>query len=131
MKKVACFIYPNFSLYEISPLTSTLSLNFGIEIDYIASSLATVYSEDGLPCIPTKVFRDIQIDDYSCFLLPGMVDITPALLDDDLMRFLATLKGRDSKIAAISSAPILLAKAGLLTDTRFTGGIWQNFFWVF
>ena len=24
--------------------------------------------------------------------------------------------------------PILLAKAGLLNDTKFTGGIWQNFF---
>ena len=39
------------------------------------------------------------------------------------------LKGReDILIAAISSAPLLLAKAGLLKDTKFTGGIWQNFF---
>ena len=32
------------------------------------------------------------------------------------------------RIAAISSAPILLAKAGLLKNTKFTSGIWQNFF---
>ena len=31
-------------------------------------------------------------------------------------------------IAAISSAPLLLAKAGLLRTQKFTGGIWQNFF---
>lgn len=35
---------------------------------------------------------------------------------------------QDILIAAISSAPLLLAKAGLLKDTKFTGGIWQNFF---
>lgn len=34
---------------------------------------------------------------------------------------------QDILIAAISSAPLLLAKAGLLNDTKFTGGIWQNF----
>ena len=32
-------------------------------------------------------------------------------------------------IAAISSAPLLLAKAGSVEgNTKFTGGIWQNFF---
>ena len=38
------------------------------------------------------------------------------------------MKQQEILIAAISSAPILLAKAGLLKDTQFTGGIWQNFF---
>ena len=28
MKKVLCIIYPNFSLYEIAALTSTLALSF-------------------------------------------------------------------------------------------------------
>ncbi|MFR7863725.1 MAG: 4-methyl-5(B-hydroxyethyl)-thiazole monophosphate biosynthesis protein, partial [Streptococcus salivarius] len=28
MKKVLCIIYPNFSLYEIASLPSTLSLSF-------------------------------------------------------------------------------------------------------
>ena len=49
MKKVACLLYPNFSLYEIAPLTSTLVLSFGKKIDYIATSKETIYSEDGLP----------------------------------------------------------------------------------
>ena len=128
MKKVLCVIYPNFSLYEITALTSTLALSFDITIDYVASENSMVVSEDGLPCQPTKTLNQIRIEDYSCVILPGMVNIGPALQDEKLISFLRSLAEQDILIAAISSAPLLLAKAGLLNDTEFTGGIWQNFF---
>ncbi len=128
MKKVLCIIYPNFSLYEITALTSTLALSFDIMIDYVASDYSIVISEDGLPCQPTKTLDQICIEEYSCIILPGMVNIGPALQDEKLNSFLKGLGKQDILIAAISSAPILLAKAGLLKDTKFTGGIWQNFF---
>ena len=128
MKKVLCIIYPNFSLYEITALTSTLALSFDITIDYAASDHSMVVSEDGLPCQPTKTLDQICIEEYSCVILPGMVNIGPALQDEKLISFLRDLGEQDILIAAISSAPLLLAKAGLLKDTKFTGGIWQNFF---
>jgi len=128
MKKVLCLIYPNFSLYEITALTSTLALSFDITIDYVASEHSIVVSEDGLPCQPTKTLDQICIEEYSCVILPGMVNIGPALQDEKLISFLRDLGEQDILIAAISSAPLLLAKAGLLKDTKFTGGIWQNFF---
>ena len=128
MKKVLCIIYPNFSLYEITALTSTLALSFDITIDYVASEHSMMVSEDGLPCQSTKTLDQIRIEDYSCVILPGMVNIGPALKDEKLLSFLRDLGEQDILIAAISSAPLLLAKAGLLKDTKFTGGIWQNFF---
>ena len=128
MKKVLCIIYPNFSLYEITALSSTLALSFDITIDYVASDHSMVVSEDGLPCQPTKTLDQIRIEEYSCVILPGMVNIGPALQDEKLISFLRDLGEQDILIAAISSAPLLLAKAGLLKDTKFTGGIWQNFF---
>lgn len=128
MKKVLCLIYPNFSLYEITALTSTLALSFDVTIDYVASDHSMVVSEDGLPCQPTKTLDQICIEEYSCVILPGMVNIGPALQDEKLISFLRDLGEQDILIAAISSAPLLLAKAGLLKDTKFTGGIWQNFF---
>lgn len=128
MKKVLCLIYPNFSLYEITALTSTLALSFDVTIDYVASDHSMVVSEDGLLCQPTKTLDQICIEEYSCVILPGMVNIGPALQDEKLISFLKGLGGQDILIAAISSAPLLLAKAGLLKDTKFTGGIWQNFF---
>lgn len=128
MKKVLCIIYPNFSLYEITTLTSTLALSFDITIDYVASDNSIVISEDGLPCQPTKTLDQVHIEEYSCVILPGMVNVDPALQDEKLISFLRSLDEQDILIAAISSAPLLLAKAGLLKDTKFTGGIWQNFF---
>ena len=128
MKKVLCIIYPNFSLYEITTLTSTLALSFDVTIDYVASEHSIVISEDGLPCQPTKTLDQVHIEEYSCVILPGMVNIGPALQDEKLISFLRELGEQDVLIAAISSASLLLAKAGLLKDTKFTGGIWQNFF---
>ena len=128
MKKVLCIIYPNFSLYEITALTSTLALSFNVTIDYAASDHSMVVSEDGLLCQPTKTLDQICIEEYSCVILPGMVNIGPALQDEKLISFLRDLGEQDILIAAISSAPLLLAKAGLLKATKFTGGIWQNFF---
>ena len=128
MKKVLCIIYPNFSLYEVVGLTSTLALSFGIEIDYVGSDRGIITSEDGLACQPTRTLDEVVIEDYSCVILPGMINIVPTLHDEKLISFLGSLKQQEVFIAAISSAPILLAKAGLLEDTKFTGGIWQNFF---
>ena len=128
MKKALCIIYPNFSLYEVVGLTSTLALSFGIEIDYVGSDRGIITSEDGLACQPTRTLDEVVIEDYSCVILPGMINIAPALHDEKLISFLRSLKQQEVLIAAISSAPILLAKAGLLKDTKFTGGIWQNFF---
>ena len=128
MKKALCIIYPNFSLYEVVGLTSTLALSFGIEIDYVGSDRGIITSEDGLACQPTRTLDEVVIEDYSCVILPGMINIAPALHDEKLISFLRSLNQQEILIAAISSAPILLAKAGLLKDTKFTGGIWQNFF---
>ena len=128
MKKVLCIIYPNFSLYEVVCLTSTLALSFGIEIDYVGSDRGIITSEDGLACQPTRTLDEVVIEDYSCIILPGMINIAPALHDEKLISFLRSLNQQEILIAAISSAPILLAKAGLLKDNKFTGGIWQNFF---
>lgn len=131
MKKVACVIYPNFSLYEIVDLTSSLVLQYGIKVDYIAANKENILSEDGLICQATKTFDEVELNEYSCIVLPGMSDFTSALKDELLIQFLKQLKGKSIVIAAISSAPILLAKAGLLEDITFTGGIWQNFFGYF
>ena len=128
MKKVLCLIYPNFSLYEVVSLTSALALSFGVEVDYAGSDRNVIRSEDGLVCQPTRTLDEVVIEDYSCVILPGMINIAPALHDEKLISFLKSLKQQEILIAAISSASILLARAGLLNDTKFTGGIWQNFF---
>ena len=90
-----------------------------------------VVSEDGLPCQPTKTLDQICIEEYSCVILPGMVNIGPALQDEKLISFLRDLGEQDILIAAISSAPLLLAKAGLLKDTEIYRWNLAKLLWLF
>ena len=47
MSKFAVMLYPDFSLQEITCLTSVLSVWFGEKIDFISSGAQEVTSEEG------------------------------------------------------------------------------------
>lgn len=126
MRKFAVLLYPDFSLQEITCLTSALTVWFGEKIDYIASENKEYCSEDGLRIIPTKTMADAKIADYDCVILPGTINPLPALFDDRLIEFIKEGKGSGIVFAAISSSPILLSKAGILTGKKFTSGFFMQ-----
>lgn len=126
MKKFAVLIYPNFSLQEITCLTSALSVWFGEKTDYIASEDKEYFSEEGLRITPTKTTAQANITDYDCVIMPGTIDPLPALYDQALIGFLESGRDVDIVFAAISSAPILLSKAGILNGKKFTAGYFMQ-----
>lgn len=126
MRKFAVLLYPNFSLQEITCLTSALTVWFGEAIDYIASEDKEYLSEEGLRVRPTKTTAEARITDYDCVILPGTIDPLPALFDDRLVGFLAGGKDSNVVFAAISSSPVLLSKAGLLAGRKFTAGFFMQ-----
>lgn len=126
MRRFAVLLYPDFSLQEITCLTSALTVWFGEKIDYIASENKEYYSEDGLRVIPTKTTAEAKITDYDCVILPGTINPLPALFDDRLIEFIKSGNGSDIVFAAISSSPILLSKAGILTGKKFTSGFFMQ-----
>lgn len=119
-------MYTDFSLQEITCITSTLSVWFGEQIDYLATKDQEYHSEEGLRVLPTKTMDDVRITDYDCVILPGTINPMPALYDRELLRFLQSGVGTSVVFAAISSAPILLAKAGLLQGRKFTAGFFMQ-----
>lgn len=124
--KYAVLIYPNFSLQEITCLTSCLSVWFGEKIDIIASEMKPYESEEGFQITPAKTVDEADPSDYSCVILPGTINPLPALYDDKLIDFLRKGKDTDTLFAAISSAPILLSKAGNLDGKDFTAGYFMQ-----
>lgn len=126
MRKFAVLLYPDFSLQEISCLTSALTVWFGEKIDYIASEKKEYRSEDGLRVIPDKTTAEAKITDYACVILPGTINPLPALFDQELIEFIKGGIGTDVVFAAISSSPILLSKAGILKGRRFTSGYFMQ-----
>ncbi len=125
MRKFAVLLYPDFSLQEITCLTSVLTVWFGERIDYIASENKEYRSEEGLRVIPTKTTADAEITDYDCVILPGTINPLPALFDEKLIEFIRSGNGSDIVFAAISS-PILLSKAGILNGKKFTSGFFMQ-----
>ena len=126
MKKFAVLLYPDFSLQEITCLTSALTVWFGEKIDFIASENKEYISEEGLRIIPTKVTTEVEVTDYDCVILPGTINPLPAVFDDKLIDFLKAGIGSDVVFAAISSSPLLLSKAGVLLGKKFTSGYFMQ-----
>ena len=71
MRKYAVLLYPDFSLQEITCLTSALTVWFGEKIDYIASENKEYCSEDGLRVVPDKTTANAKITDYDCVIFAG------------------------------------------------------------
>ena len=85
MRKIAMMLYPNFSLQEVTCLTSALTIWFGESIDYIASENKEYLSEEGLRILPTKTTSEVNITDYECVILPGTINPLAPLFDDRLI----------------------------------------------
>ena len=126
MRKYAVLLYPDFSLQEITCLTSALTVWFGEKIDFIASEKKEYRSEEGLQVLPVKTTAEAKITDYDCVILPGTINPLLALFDDRLIAFIRSGNGSEVVFAAISSSPILLSKAGILKGKKFTSGYFMQ-----
>lgn len=126
MKKIAVMIYPNFSMQEISCLTDGLKVYFDVDVEVFAASTEPVRTEDNFLVTAEHTFGEFDPEEYGCLILPGIYDPIPALFDERNIAFLRSLKGKNILISSISSSPMLLAKAGLLDDVRFTCGAFEE-----
>ena len=120
MKKTAVLIYDQFCNFEIAPALEMLAIERK-PITIFAKSLSPVKSEEGLTVIPDKAISDLVIEEYDSLLLPGAMDIRDAIEDDSILGFIKQFDG--TPIGAISIAPLLLLKAGLLNGKPFMAGV--------
>ena len=124
--KIAILLYSACSLQEITTLTSTLCLSFGQSLDYLASEKKVYTSEEGLQVIPDFTFAEVQNVKYDCIILPGTLEPFVSLYDFRLISFLKRVDTKRTIVAAISSSPMFLGKAGLLRSRYYTGGLYME-----
>lgn len=124
--KIAILLYSACSLQEITTLTSTLCLSFGQSLDYLASEKKVYTSEEGLQVIPDFTFAEVQNIKYDCIILPGTLEPFVSLYDSRLISFLERVDTKRTIVAAISSSPMFLGKAGLLRSRYYTGGLYME-----
>lgn len=120
MKKTAILIYDQFCNFEIAPALEMLTMAEK-PFTVFAKTLAPIRSEEGLTVLPEKSIDELEPNDYDSLLLPGAMDIREAIEDDAILAFIRCFDGMP--IGAISIAPLLLLKAGLLDGKPFMAGI--------
>lgn len=120
MKKTAVLLYDSFCHFEISVALEILALK-NKEIVVFAKSKEAILSEERLKIVPDKTIFELDINEYDSLLLPGAVDIESAVKDPEIIEFVK--KFSDKVIGAISIAPVLLLKAGVLNGKPFMAGV--------
>lgn len=122
MKKTAVLIYNQFCNFEFSVALEMLAMA-GKPITVYAKTLDPVKSEEGLTLIPDKTIFEINPGEYDSLLLTGSADIREAIEDGNIMEFIKKFSGDSFIIGAISIAPLLLVRAGILGGKRFMTGV--------
>lgn len=120
MKKTAVLVYNSFCNFEFSVVLEILALSEK-EITIFGKTIEPVKSEDGLTVLPDATIEDIDLDEYDSLLLPGAMDIREAIEDEKVIDFIRMFDGKI--IGAISIAPLLLVKAGMLNGKPFMAGV--------
>ena len=120
MKKTAVLLYDSFCHFEISVALEILALK-NKEIDVFAKTKEVILSEERLKIVPDKTIFELNINEYDSLLLPGALDIESAVKDPEVIEFVK--KFSDKVIGAISIAPVLLLKAGILNGKPFMAGV--------
>ena len=91
VKKAALMIYPNFSLQEVTCLTS-LFMFHKKQLDVFGAEHKIYMSEDHIQVIPNKTLAEFNQAEYEVLVLPGMIDFKEAIEDERNIQFLKNSK---------------------------------------
>ncbi|EEY35639.1 DJ-1/PfpI family protein [Pseudoleptotrichia goodfellowii] len=122
MKKTAVLLYESFCNFEFSVLLEILAINKK-PVVFFAKEILPIISEEGLKVIPDIKIEDLDISEFDSLILTGAADIRKAIEDEEILSFIKKFDERDYIIGAISIAPILLLKAGILSGKSFMAGV--------
>lgn len=122
MKKTAVLIYNRFCNFEISVALEILAMA-GKQITVFSKDMNPTLSEENIMVVPDQCIHELIIEEYDSLILPGAMDIREAIEDESILTFIREFAARNMVIGAISIAPILLLKAGVLGEQPFMAGV--------
>ena len=122
MKKTAVLVYDQFCNFEFSVALEMLAM-VGKPITIFAKSTKPVKSEEGLTILPDQSIDMLDLEAYDSLILTGSSDIREAIEDASVIEFIKKFDRPEFIIGAISIAPLLLVKAGILKGKKFMVGV--------
>ena len=100
-------------------LTYDLLFRAGIETDLVSDE-KTITSSHNVTFMAHKLFKDINVNEYDCLILPGGMPGTKNLEEDQEVNRIIDIFVKENKyIAAICAAPSNLLHKGLLENNKF------------
>jgi len=122
MKKTAVLIYDSFCNFEFSVLMEIFAIN-NKSVTIFAKETLPLKSEEGLTILPDKKISELNINEYDSLILTGALDIRKTVEDVQILEFIRKFHENFCVIGAISIAPVLLLKAGILENKKFMAGV--------
>ena len=122
MKKTAVLIYDSFCNFEFSVLMEIFAIN-NKSVTIFAKETLPLKSEEGLTILPDKKILELNINEYDSLILTGALDIRKTVEDVQILEFIRKFHENFCVIGAISIAPVLLLKAGILENKKFMAGV--------
>lgn len=117
MEKLYLFIYDGMADYQISFVAHLLSEEVGKELITIAYEDTLIKGKSGILYKPNKTIKEALNEDSSGLIIPG--GYNPEMRNE-LIELIINLNDKGKLLAAICSAPRLLAKSGILDKVRYT-----------
>lgn len=125
MKKTAVLVFEQCCLFEITLLLNMLTME-GKKIDYVATTLEPLRSEEGLVVKADCTLDQCNLEEYDSLILTGVLDATNLVANKDILAFITAFADAGKVIGAISVAPILLVKTGHLKGKPFMAGCYRE-----
>ena len=136
--KILLFLAKGFETMEFSPFVDVMGWaknDYGVDVTVVTCGFTKqVLSTFNIPVIVSKIFDEINIDDYDALAIPGGFEEFGFYEDAYDERFLSLIREFDAKnkiIATICVAALPLGKSGILNGRKATtyhldGGKRQN-----
>lgn len=123
MKKVAVVIYEGFCMFEFSIALEMLALQ-KVPTHFFGAEKKPYRSEEGLLSIPDYTLDELNVDEYDALVLTGAMDEEfPIIKNQRMMEIVRQFDEQKKIIAAISIAPIILIRAGIMQQRQYMAGI--------
>ena len=136
--KILLFLAKGFETMEFSPFIDVMGWaenDYGVDVTVVTCGFTRqVLSTFNIPVIVSKIFDEINIDDYDALAIPGGFEEFGFYEEAYDERFLSLIREFDAKnkiIATVCVAALPLGKSGILNGRKATsyhldGGKRQN-----
>jgi cyclohexyl-isocyanide hydratase len=110
--QVGMVLFPGLTQLDLTGPYEVLSRVPGVAMHLVAATLSPIRSDTGLSILPTTTFAECPPLDVVC--VPGGPGVNDAMLDAELVEFLARQASAARYVTSVCSGALVLGAAGVL-----------------